>query len=168
MSSIETNAANVRLFSIHGLFPPIAPSTLVTALIAGFLALAVWETWAQLITPLWIGGPLQASALVKSALGISSSVLAEFIHILTGVIAYPLGYLFVAQPVARGLPIHFPWPVVGLGYGVGLWVFAMYGMAHLVAGFPPFLGFGQLAWASLVGHVLFGLVVSAIVAYRNR
>jgi hypothetical protein len=37
-------------------------------------------------------------------------------------------------------------------------------MAGLVAGFPPFLGFAPLAWASLVGHVL--LAVAAAGAMR--
>lgn len=149
------------------LFPKADASTLVTLLAAGFAATLVWEIWANYLTPLWIGGPLQPAGLVKSAFGISSDFWAQFIHFLTGFVAYPLGYLLVALPVARGLPIRFPWPVIGFGYGVGLWVFAMYGMAHLVAGFPPFLGFGNLAWASLVGHVLFGLAVAAVFAGRK-
>ena len=60
-----------------------------------------------------------------------------------------------------------PWWIVGLGFGVGLWVFALYVMAHLIAGLPAFLGFIQLTWASLVGHMLFGLIAAAVVRWRE-
>ena len=56
---------------------------------------------------------------------------------------------------------------MALGYGVGLWVFALYIMAHLFAGLPPFLDFITLTWASLVGHLLFGLVVGIVVRWRT-
>ena len=47
-----------------------------------------------------------------------------------------------------------PWWLVALGYGVGLWIFALFIMAHLIAGLPAFLGFIPLTWASLVGHLV--------------
>ena len=53
------------------------------------------------------------------------------------------------------------------GFGVGLWVYALYVMAHLVAGLPAFLDFYPIAWASLGGHILFGLVVGAVVRWRE-
>ena len=53
-------------------------------------------------------------------------------------------------------------------YGVLLWVFALYVMAHLIAGNPPFLGFTGITWVALVGHVLFALVAAAIVRWRDR
>ena len=59
-----------------------------------------------------------------------------------------------------------PWWMVALGYGVGLWIFALYIMAHLVAGHPAFLGFIPLTWASLVGHLAFAVALAAVV--RNR
>ena len=51
--------------------------------------------------------------------------------------------------------------------GVGLWVFALYVMAHLVAGNPAFLGFIQLTWVALVGHILFAWVVAYVVRLRT-
>lgn len=47
-------------------------------------------------------------------------------------------------------------------YGIALWVFALYFMAHLVAGNPAFLGFTGITWVALAGHILFA-VVAAIV-----
>ena len=44
-----------------------------------------------------------------------------------------------------------PWWLVAAGYGVGLWIFALYVMAHLIAGLPAFLGF-MTAKGYLQGH----------------
>ena len=147
-------------------FPPLTLATLVTALIAGVLADGTWEFWARVITPLWVGGPLQPAALVQSVFGFSSFALAEVIHLVVGVVFYPLGYLFIAKPIADRFLPFLPWPVVALGYGVGLWIFALYIMAHLFAGLPPFLNFITLTSASLIGHLLFGLVVGIVVRWR--
>jgi hypothetical protein len=59
-----------------------------------------------------------------------------------------------------------PWLVVSIGYGIGLWIFALYIMAHLVAGHPPFLGFIPLRWASLIGHLAFSVALAAVVGRR--
>lgn len=142
-------------------------ATLITALAAGAAADLAWEVWARAVTPLLVGGPLQPAALVQSVFGFESWPLAELVHAVVGVVFYPLGYLFVAQPLARALMPALPWWAVGIGFGTGLWVFALYVMAHLFAGLPAFLGFIPLAWASLAGHVLFGVVCAAVVRWRH-
>lgn len=167
MTSIDYSGSRRREPSAPHLLPPLTPATAITLLLAGLVATGVWEVWARGVTPLLIGGPLEPAGLIKSSFGISSSFLAETIHIATGLIIYPLGYLFVAQPIARLLPVEFPWSLTGAGFGIGLWIFAMYVMAHLVAGFPAFLGFGDLAFASFFGHLLYGLAVAGIVALRR-
>ncbi|MEP0232269.1 hypothetical protein [Roseibium sp.] len=149
------------------LFPPLTLATLLTAVLAGFAADVTWEFWARVLTPFWVGGPLQPAALVQSVFGFQNWPLAEAIHAFVGIVAYPLGYLFVARPIARVVTPFLPWWIIGIGFGVGLWVFALYVMAHIFAGLPPFLGFGQLAWASLVGHVLFGIVAAGVVRWRG-
>jgi hypothetical protein len=138
-----------------------------TILLAGLASEIVWEIWARLITPLWVGGPLEPAALVQSVFGLSSRPLAELIHFLVGLLAYPFGYIFIALPLARAIVPFLPWWMVALGYGVGLWVFALYIMAYLFGGQPPFLGFIPLTWASLVGHLLFALATGAVVKARH-
>ena len=151
------------------LFPPFTGSLVVSALIAGVAADLTWEIWARLFTPLWVGGPLEPAALIQSVYGFQNRPLAELIHAFVGVVFYPLlGYLYVARPIARTVTPFLPWWIVGLGFGVGLWVFALYVMAHLVAGLPAFLGFGPLCWASLVGHMLFGLVTAMVIRWREQ
>jgi len=149
------------------LFPPLTAATLITAVIAGIAADLTWEIWARALTPLWVGGPLQPAALVQSVFGFRNLFLAEMIHGVVGVVFYPLGYLFIARPIARVVTPFLPWWIVGLGFGAGLWIFALYIMAHIFAGLPPFLGFITLTWASLVGHLLFGLVTAAVVRWRE-
>lgn len=138
-----------------------------TILLSGIASEIVWEIWARLITPLWVGGPLEPAALVQSVFGLSSRFAAEIIHFLVGLLAYPFGYIFIALPLARTIVPFLPWWMVALGYGVGLWVFALYVMAHLFGGQPPFLGFIPLTWASLGGHLLFALAGAAVVKARH-
>ena len=150
------------------LLPTFDARLAITAVLAGAAADASWEIWARLITPLLVGGPLEPAALVQSVFGLESRFLAELIHGAVGVFAYPIGYLYIARPLQRLILPSLPLVLTGVGFGVGLWVFALYVMAHLFAGIEPFLGFQPIAFASLGGHILFGLVVAFVVAFRER
>jgi len=152
--------------AINSMSQKDAASFVLTTLLAGIASVIVWEIWARGITPLWIGGPLEPAGLVQSVLGLSDRMAAEAVHLFTGLIAYPFAYIFIVLPVARAVLPGLPWWIVALGYGVALWVFALYVMAHLAAGFPPFLGFGDLTWASLIGHLLLALAGGAVVKAR--
>ena len=149
------------------LVPPLTAATLTAAVLAGGAADLVWEGWARFVTPLLVGGPLQPAALVQSVFGFQSWALAEVIHAIVGVVFYPLGFLYIARPAARIITPFLPWWAVGLGFGVGLWVFALWFMAHVIAGLPAFLDFIPLAWASLAGHMIFGLVTAAVIRWRE-
>ena len=151
----------------RSLFPTIDTRLAVTAILAGAAADATWEFWARAITPLLVGGPLEPAALVQSVFGLQSRFAAELIHLAVGVFAYPIGYLFVARPLQRLILPRLPLVLTGAGFGVGLWVFALYVMAHLFAGIEPFLGFEPIAWASLGGHILFGVVTAYVIAFRE-
>lgn len=168
MATLLSNQGGARQSPSAALIPDLTLRVLITALLAGAAADLAWEFWARVITPLWVGGPLEPAALVQSVFGFRDRFLAELIHGVVGVLFYPLGYLFIARPIARIVTPFLPWPVVGLGFGVGLWVFALYVMAHLFAGLPPFLGFITLTWASLIGHMIFGLVTAAVVRWREQ
>jgi len=149
------------------LFPALAAATFVTALLAGLAADIVWEIWARVVTPVLVGGPLQPAALVQGVFAFNNWVLAEVIHAVVGIVFYPLGYLFIARPLQRAIIPALPWWLTALAYGVGLWIFALYIMAHLFAGQPPFLGFIPLTWASLAGHLLFALTLAFVVRARR-
>ena len=131
------------------------------AIIAGVAGLIAWEAFASLIAPLWIGERLDPSGLVQAAFGIQSAAVALLVHIATGLVVFPLVYAWGVERVLPRLVPGMPWIVRGLLYGAGLWVFAMWVVAGLLAGFPAFLGFGTVAWASLAGHLAYGVVLAA-------
>ncbi|NLS18647.1 hypothetical protein HGP16_19020 [Rhizobium sp. P40RR-XXII] len=160
MSMMEMQKANV--------FPDIQPTLARTIVLSGLAADITWEIWARIITPLWVGGPLEPAALVQSVFGFNNLLLAELIHAVVGIILYPIGYLFIARPLQRLIFPRLPVLLTGIGFGTGLWVFALYVMAHLFAGLPAFLGFITLTWASLIGHMLFGTVVASVVRLTER
>jgi hypothetical protein len=141
----------------------IAKSLVAPVLAGGVAGLAIWEAFARLVAPAWIGFPLDATGLIEMALGFGGAP-AQALHIATGLLFFPLGYALVVRPLAARLVHGLAWPLLGAAYGVALWVFAMVGMASLLGGAPPFLGFEPVAWASLVGHVGLGLGIAGGVA----
>ncbi|MFE0753891.1 YqhR family membrane protein [Inquilinus sp. NPDC058860] len=149
------------------LFPAVTGRLVPTILLAGVAADLTWEVWARGITPFLVGGPLEPAALVQSVFGFQSWTAAELIHAITGIVFYPIGYLFIARPLQRAILPKLPLVLTGIGFGTGLWIFALYVMAHIFAGLPAFLGFIPLTWASLVGHILFGLAVAYVVRFRE-
>lgn len=134
-------------------------ATLAFDLYGGALAPAVAPTWRLAPEPLAVQTLLALFGPFRQA-----EEAGTILHWVTGVVVYPLGYAFVAMPSARGLVRGIPWPVVAVLYGGVLWVVALYGVAHLVAGNPPFLGFGDLAWSALAGHVLYALVLGLVLS----
>ncbi len=151
------------------LFPPLTASTAATSLLAGLGADLGWEVWARVVTPMLpgVGGPLEPAGLIQSVFGFQSRPAGEAIHLIVGVVFYPLGFLLIARPLQRALLPRLPWWLTALAFGVGLFVFALYVMAHLVAGLPAFLGWAPLTYASLAGHLMFGLGIATIVRLRE-
>lgn len=141
-----------------------------TILVAGALATVAFDLFGQALSPLFGFAKLApvplAGAVLNTVFGVNPAGAAHLLHTLTGLVAYPLGWLIVVRPVWRTVAPGLPAIVPAIAYGVGLWVFALYVMAHLVAGNPPFLGFTGIAWVALWGHILFALVVAAVIEVK--
>jgi len=75
--------------------------------------------------------------------------------------------VFVARPVQRAVLPSLPWVAIATAYGVAIWIFALYVMAHLVVGNKPFLGFIGISWVALWGHVIYTLLAAAIIEARG-
>jgi hypothetical protein len=144
--------------------------TALTVLIAGAFATIAFDLFGQGLSPMAGFAKLAPVGLAQSTLttifGSVPAGAAHTLHTLTGLIAYPLGYLLIARPLAARVTPWMHWSLVAAAYGVGLWVFALYVMAHLVVGMPAFLGFSGITWVALWGHVLFGLVAAAVIERR--
>ena len=151
-----------------GLADPLAPAALVAApgraalvvLGAGAAATVAFDLYGQAISPLLGGAALApvplARQTLQTVLGWDSAGGANLLHYIAGLVAYPLGWLLLARPLARR---------AGLGetaaaalWGVALWIFAIGVMASWINGNDFFLGFAGIAWVALAGHVLFALV----------
>lgn len=133
-----------------------------TIIVAGALATIAFDLFGQALSPLAGQAKLApvglAGSTLKSVIGSNPKGLAYLLHGLTGLIAYPLGWLLIAQPLHQRFAPAIPTALVATAYGIGLWIFALYGMAHLVAGMKPFLGWGNITWVALAGHVVYAWV----------
>ena len=157
---------------------------IATILFAGASASVAFDLFGQFISPLlkgvaspWLGAKLAPVPLAQAALanltGIPGKELRALgiphgLHLLTGLVLYPLGWLMIVRPIWQRVAGGMHWTIPAIAYGIGLWVFALYGMAHLVAGNPPFLGFGSITWVALWGHIVFALVAAGVIEARLR
>ncbi len=146
-------------------------NTVFTILAAGAFATIAFDAFGQGLSPLFGYAKLApvglANQTIKTVFGASPSGLAHLLHVFTGMVAYTLGYLLVARPLQQRIMPSLPWVATATAYGVVLWVFALYVMAHLVAGNKPFLGFTGITWVALWGHIVFALVAAWVMEARG-
>ncbi|MEM9796446.1 MAG: hypothetical protein AAF919_08150 [Pseudomonadota bacterium] len=147
--------------------PPISIATLGLMFISGFVATLAFDLWGQVISPALGFANLSPHGLARSLLGSlglpNGDFAGYFVHFyLVGLIGYPVGWLFIFRPVwAKVLGETGGWFVQSAVYGFGLWIFAIGGIT-MVAGLPFFLNFTGITWVALVGHVLYGIVMVAV------
>ena len=163
--------------------PTISTRDIATVLFAGALATVAFDLFGQFISPLmkslaapWLGAKLApvplAQAVLAEVTGVPGKELRALgiphaMHVITGLVAYPLGWWLIVRPIWQRVAPSLHWTLPAIGYGIALWVFALYFMAHLVAGNPPFLGFGSITWVALWGHVIFALVAAGVIEARR-
>lgn len=149
----------------------IAARAAASILFAGATATVAFDFFGQALSPALGFAKLApvglANGVIGALFGNGWMPGAHALHYAAGVVAYPLGWLLLADPVARRIAPVLPWIAAAAAYGVVLWVFALYVMAHLVAGMPAFLGFGGITWVALVGHVVFAIVAAAVLRARG-
>lgn len=155
-----------------GAIPAIDVRTIGLMFIAGFVATNAFDLWGQLVSPGLGFANLSPHGLAKSLLGSfglpNGDFLGYLVHFyLVGLIGYPVGWLFVFAPIWRRVVGETHWFVPSAVYGFGLWVFAIGGVT-LIAGLPFFLGFSGITWVALVGHVVYGIVMVAVMRWIER
>ncbi|MEM6888949.1 MAG: hypothetical protein AAF636_12505 [Pseudomonadota bacterium] len=146
--------------------------TAFTLLTAGAFATVAFDIFGQALSPLFGYAKLApvglAGATLNSVFGANPSGAAYLLHMITGLVFYIVGYYAIARPVQRALLPQLHWSMTAAVYGVALWVFALYGMAHLVAGMKPFLGFTGITWVAFWAHVLYALVAASILELKGE
>ena len=152
--------------------PPINAQTLGLMFIAGFFATMAFDFWGQVVSPGIGFASLSPHGLAKSLLGAlglpASDFAGYFMHFyLVGLVGYPVGWLFIFAPLWRRVMGQTHWFLPSAIYGFGLWVFAI-GVITAIAGLPLFLGFTGITWVALVGHMLYGIVMVAVMQVTAR
>ena len=146
--------------------------TAFTVLAAGAFATIAFDAFGQGLAPMFGFAKLAPVGLAQQTLSTLFETVpagaAYLLHLLTGMVFYTLGYLLVARPVQKMIVPALHWSLTAVAYGVALWVFALYIVAHLIAGNPAFLGFSGITWVALVGHVLYGIVMVAVMQRVER
>lgn len=158
--------------SIDRPFRAFAAVDIYAVLLAGAAATVAFDLFGQALSPLLGFARLApvglADGTIQAVFGGKIAGGGHLLHFLTGLIGYPLGWLLIARPLAARVAPGLPTLAVAAAYGVGLWVFALGLMVHLVVGLPLFLGFTGIAWVALLGHVLFAVVFVAAFDRLNR
>ena len=133
---------------------------------AGAAAFIAFDLRGQVLSPMCGFATLapggRANATINAVFGSGYRPGAEALHFFAGLVAYPPGWLMIAEPIRAKLTPFVPSMAAAAIYGVGLWIFALYFMAHLVSGFAAWLGFTVITWVALVGHVLFAMVFAGV------
>ncbi|ALS32489.1 hypothetical protein PTRA_a1245 [Pseudoalteromonas translucida KMM 520] len=137
-------------------------SSILIMLFAGALATVIFDFWGPSLSPLLGFAELSTIKLPRTMIevifGTVPTGTPELIHYITGLILYPLGWLFVVLPMRKAIMPSLHWSITAVVYGIVLWVFALYVVAHLIIGLPPFIGFTETTWVALIGHILYALV----------
>lgn len=153
--------------------PGLNIQTLGLMFISGFFATIAFDFWGQVLSPGLGFANLSPHGLAKSllaSLGLPASDFAGyFVHFyFVGLIGYPFGWLFIFAPLWKKFAGGSTgWLIPALVYGFGLWVFAIGGITS-IAGLPFFLNFSGITWVALVGHVLYGVVMVAVMRVISR
>ncbi|WP_317057128.1 hypothetical protein [Roseovarius rhodophyticola] len=152
--------------------PSISVNTLMLILLGGAAGTLAFDLFGRAISPLLGFASLAPVGLARGFLGAldlpNSAAYGHLMHLFfVGLLAYPIGWLFVARPVLARVMPSLHWLPASVAYGIGLWVFAIGGIATF-AGNAPFLNFTGITWVALAGHVLYAIVTAATIAYLER
>ncbi len=133
-------------------------------MIAGGVAEIIFEILAWGVMPALFGFALQPAFLVDALstayLGLPLGYPAAFaVHVLAGVVLFPVLYRLMTGMLNR----PNTW-IAGGFFGVLLWFLAQ-GILAPLAGRSFMMGWGAFTWASLIAHVIYGLVLA--LAYRQ-
>ncbi len=149
----------------RGTLPRISVKALILLVISGSVATVFFDIWGQVISPGILGWAQLSPAplgqqTIKVLFGINSKAAGHFMHLFAvGLIAYPIGYVYIFRPIFERLAPKAHWLPGAALYGFGLFIVAIGIVAGpLLAGNPWFLNWTGITWVALIGHTLYGIV----------
>ncbi len=129
---------------------------LIRSLIGGFVGTIVFTLMGLFVAPNVIGQPMDVAALLAPMLG-GSHTAGTIAHFVTGTVVFPIAYLVLGTRYLPG-----PAWLRGAIIMIPLYLVAMaVVMPILEQGL--FFGSPPKAMVALMGHVVFGLVMGAII-----
>ena len=128
------------------------------AIFGGIAGTFVMTLMMMYVAPMMTGQPMDIAALIAGMMG-GNYLIGMAIHIMMGVIIFPLAYVFVAYKFLPGSGL-----VRGILWGVALWlVAAAVVMPMAGAGFfMSNIGGMMAVVAALMGHIVYGGLLGAI------
>ena len=126
--------------------------------IYGGIAATIVMTMMMFVAPMMTGMPMDIAAMIGGMLG-DSYMLGMLMHIMLGVIVFPLAYVFVVFDRLPGAPI-----TRGVLFGLILWVMAAVVVMPMAGGGFLMANIGGMMAlvASAMGHIVYGALLGGI------
>ena len=134
----------------------LVKAKLIRALVGGFVGTVLFTLMGQFVAPNVIGQPMDVAALLAPALG-GSHTAGVIAHFVTGTVVFPIAYLILGLRYLPG-----PAWLRGAIFLIPLYIVAM-AVIMPILGQGFFFGSPPKAMVALMGHVVFGLVMGAII-----
>jgi hypothetical protein len=129
---------------------------LVRALAGGFVGTVIFTLMGKFLAPHVIGQPMDVAALMAPMLG-GSHTAGVIAHFVIGTVIFPIAYLVLGIRLLPG-----PAWLRGALFLIPVYLVAMVVMMPIL-GQGLFFGDPPKAMVALMGHVVFGLVMGAII-----
>jgi len=122
------------------------------AVIGGVAGTVVMTLMMMFVAPMMTGQPMDIAAMIGDMMG-GSYMIGMIIHIMMGVILFPLVYVYVVYSLVPGSPV-----VKGLIWGVVLWLMAAAVVMPMAGAgfFMSNIGGMMAVVAALMGHLVYG------------
>jgi uncharacterized membrane protein YagU involved in acid resistance len=134
----------------------LVKAKLIRALVGGFVGTVLFTLMGQFVAPNVIGQPMDVAALLAPALG-GSHTAGVIAHFVTGTVVFPIAYLILGLRYLPG-----PAWLRGAIFLIPLYLIAMVVIMPILGqGF--FFSSPPKAMVALMGHVVFGLAMGAII-----
>jgi hypothetical protein len=134
------------------------------ALLAGLVATSAMTFMAYVVAPEMLGHPMDIAQMLSEFAG-GSWTIGMLMHLMNGIVAFPLIYLIVLYRFLPGAP----W-LKGILWGVVLWL----GLEIVIL---PMMGAGvfsineggaKAVIAALVAHLIYGVLLGAITGHAGQ
>lgn len=127
-------------------------------ILGGLVGTVVMTLMMYFVAPMMLGGPMDVAAMLGGLLG-GSWMMGMVMHLLNGIVIFPLIYAYFLYRVLPG----DPW-VKGTILGLILWFLSQAVVTPMMGGgmFSAKAGGLMAVMASLIAHIIYGALLGAL------